>query len=383
MSQATRDRRTEDARPGIFLSKKGIAYTIVGGSRRPYAGPEFSVNEDGTITFDQSTTTHSDGWYTRRYNFNPPPLSQEERDKYPKKSKPLTITESGRFRGPNGGDLRYRQPAIRDAEQYEQDPEQGMVREARPSDKWLNSVGSYPTSFSSLLPRLKLKSPKLLTSELFERWAKIRTDGIEDPARILEAWDANSSALPPTQESIDAMSAYESAIAAVSIAYPDMPPSDMRKILEKASIDGINIADTQSVLAFVKAKTTQSRPPTTQDDDISPPPPADNTTTVEVGADGSTSPPPPSAIDIMKEKYPDISTEDLQARLDSIVRSGGISPDDPPLPTLPPPPNLPPPNHHSPIPPLSRTTPCEQPLAILRFPFRRPTLRWSGTSSHN
>ncbi len=330
MSQATRDGRTEDPRPGIFLSKKGIAYTIIGGSRRPYAGPEFSVSKElKLVTFDQSTTTHSDAWYLRRYNFTPSPLSQSERASYPKKSKPLTITESGRFRGPNGGDLRIRQPAIRAAEEYEKDPEQGMVREARPSDKWLNSVGSYPTSFSSLLPRLKLKSPKLLTSELFERWAELRTDGIEDPARILEAWDANSSALPPTQEEIDTMSDYEQATAAVTLAYPDMPADQMKVILEKAALDGVNIADTQSVLAFVKAKTTQSRPPV--EDDISPPPPAD--TTVEVGADGDTwtlDPTPssdstPSVDDMLpslRALAPGVSDEAILEQYASLVTEG-------------------------------------------------------------
>ena len=71
-AQSSRDRRSEDDRVGVFLNAKG-AYTIYAGARRPYAGPLFAVNDDGTITFDQSTTTHSDKWYTCRYNFTPPP----------------------------------------------------------------------------------------------------------------------------------------------------------------------------------------------------------------------------------------------------------------------------------------------------------------------
>ena len=259
---SSRDRRSEDDRPAIFLSESGDAFTIFGGSRRPYAGPRYTVGDDGTINFVESTTTHSDGWYTRRYNFNPPPMSDSEKDNYPKKTKPLQITESGRFRGPSGGDLRFRQPAIRAAESYEKDPQQGMVREERASDKWLNSFSTYPTSFSSMLSRLKQKSPKLLTSELFERWAEIREDGIDDPIRILAAWDESNDTVtvPETQEDIDIMTDYDAAVAAVSLAYPDLPVNEMKIILEKAVLSGVNIGDAPSVLAYVAKKTTQNVP---------------------------------------------------------------------------------------------------------------------------
>ena len=253
-SQALRDDRDipGDKRIPVYVNPRtGEAYTLFDGVRRPWGSEaRFTVSgDDGSYDIDETTTKHSNAFYERRFIFNAQRVEKKIRANLPRSDDPLIMNNQGYLVSPLGRDVRLpSQRAARDAVIFEKDYAGGQIRPARPSDRWLNPVGSYPTAFQDLLPQLQKLNPKLNNNELFEKYASIRDSGLSEPTDIVDAW------LPP--DSAEQDKGYQEFSTDIMFFFPDLRGDDMeterkrRDIYAQALSQGIDINNVDDLTSF-------------------------------------------------------------------------------------------------------------------------------------
>ncbi len=280
-SQAIRGDRDipGDKRIPVYVNPRtGEAYTLFDGVRRPW-GTEarFTVSgDDGSYDIDESTTKHSNAFYERRFIFNAQRVEKKIRANLPRSEDPLIMNNQGYLVSPLGRDVRLpSQRAARDAVIFEKDYAGGQMRPSRPSDRWLNPVGSYPTAFQDLLPQLQKLNPKLNNNELFEKYASIRDSGLSEPTDIVDAW------LPP--DSVEPEKGYEEFSTDIMFFFPDLRGDDMdterkrRDLYNQALAQGIDINNVGDLTSFFESRLAErGGDPVSTEPEV--PSPADTTT---------------------------------------------------------------------------------------------------------
>lgn len=173
-----------DGRVPVYLSKRGMFYTLLGGYRREWKGAEPTITQTGDVlNFNDFTLRgQKESWWINRFSYQIPKddtKSKQYRKSLPK-ADPFVIADSGQLVDAQYGQLLPYQPSIRS--------DRGDFLNA---DSYI-----YPQKFINMLPGLSKTYPKLSDLEIYRQYLK----SLDAPAEQPEPPEPEQPEQPPAEQ---------------------------------------------------------------------------------------------------------------------------------------------------------------------------------------
>lgn len=236
-----------DGRIPVYLSKKGMYFTLFGDQRRQWGGAEPTISKDN-IVGDFNTFTlrgEKESFWLNKFDFQLAPqdfISKTYRQSLPVMDEPLIIADTGQLVSPQGDLLPY-QPSIRS--------DRGDFLNA---DSYI-----FPPKFIRLMPELSERYPDLSNVELYKQYLESLT--MPPPEETPAEETTPPQETPPPAEETPAPPEETPAPPAntnnwrfykedILAQYPDVQPQTLRNAYQSAKVHG-SASSLNSILLFM------------------------------------------------------------------------------------------------------------------------------------
>jgi hypothetical protein len=183
-------------------NNKAWLFDYAAGTRRPWTGIDWTIQEDGSIAYDNTSLQgHTVAWWERRFQIGESSPPWPRYSKRPQTTLPAyAFSPSGLLIDPETGKS-IPSVAVAMAEYRERD--QNTSARPTPSDQYLAPGGVYPQDFTEILPLLReYSSTDATDSDIWAHYVDLRnTHGMAKAQETLNHWaigaDGTEGSLEP------------------------------------------------------------------------------------------------------------------------------------------------------------------------------------------
>ena len=222
-------------------NNKAWLFDYAAGTRRPWTGIDWTIQEDGSITYDNTSLQgHTVAWWEHRFQIGESSPPWPRHSNRPQTTLPAySFSPSGLLIDPETGKS-IPSVAVAMAEYRERD--QNTSARPTPSDQYLAPGGVYPQDFTEILPLLREYSSTDATDrDIWAHYVDLRnTHGMTKAQEILNHWaigaDGTEGSLEP--DSFQVSDPIKKHLETFQQYFPNASKADLRSSISGALMGG-------------------------------------------------------------------------------------------------------------------------------------------------